>query len=76
MCFGSSKQDDPDTRKNAEIEKQIKADQKRQAREVKMLLLGRPHHISRSTLAHLLTTLIDWQALEKVASRQCSSRCD
>jgi len=40
MCFGGSKQDNPDTRKNAEIEKQIKADQKRQAREVKMLLLG------------------------------------
>lgn len=40
MCFGSSKQDDPDARKNAEIEKQIKADQKKQSREVKMLLLG------------------------------------
>lgn len=42
MCFGSSKgQDDPDSRKNADIEKQIKLDQKKNAREVKILLLGR-----------------------------------
>lgn len=40
MCFGSSKQQDPDARKTAEIEKQLKADQRRQAKEVKMLLLG------------------------------------
>jgi len=40
MCFGSSKQDDPRARKNADIEKQLKADQKRQAKEVKILLLG------------------------------------
>ncbi|GAB7352349.1 hypothetical protein MBLNU459_g2790t1 [Dothideomycetes sp. NU459] len=40
MCFGGSKQDDPQVKKNADIEKQIKADQKKAAREVKMLLLG------------------------------------
>lgn len=43
MCFGSSKQDDPRARKNAEIEKQIKSDQKKQAKEVKILLLGGSH---------------------------------
>lgn len=41
MCFGGSKQADPDARKNAEIEKQIRQDAKRQAREVKVLLLGK-----------------------------------
>ena len=41
MCFGSSKKsDDPGSRKNAEIEKRIKQDQKKDAREVKILLLG------------------------------------
>jgi guanine nucleotide-binding protein subunit alpha len=40
MCFGSSKQDDPLARKNADIEKQLRADQKKQAKEVKILLLG------------------------------------
>lgn len=43
MCFGSSKQDDPEAKKNADIEKQLKADQKKSAREVKMLLLGETH---------------------------------
>lgn len=40
MCFGSSKQDDPLVRRNAEIDRQIRMDQKQQAKEVKMLLLG------------------------------------
>lgn len=40
MCFGGSKQDNPEARKNADIEKQLRADQKKSAREVKMLLLG------------------------------------
>jgi len=43
MCFGSSKQDDPRARKNADIEKQLRADQKKQAKEVKILLLGALH---------------------------------
>ncbi|KAF2502610.1 guanine nucleotide binding protein, alpha subunit [Lophium mytilinum] len=39
MCFGK-KPDDPDSRKNEEIEKGLRADRKRQEREVKLLLLG------------------------------------
>jgi guanine nucleotide-binding protein subunit alpha len=39
MCFGK-KPIDPDTKRNAEIEKQLRADQKRQTHEVKLLLLG------------------------------------
>jgi len=42
MCFGSSKKgDDAGAKKNAEIEKRIKQDQKKDAREVKVLLLGK-----------------------------------
>lgn len=40
MCFGSKKEDDPDAQKNREIEKQLREDQKRAAKEVKLLLLG------------------------------------
>ncbi|KAF4552114.1 Guanine nucleotide-binding protein alpha-2 subunit-like protein [Elsinoe fawcettii] len=41
MCFGSSKGDaDPDNKRNADIEKQIRTDQRRNAQEVKILLLG------------------------------------
>lgn len=40
MCFGSKKEDDPDVAKNREIEKQLREDQKRMAKEVKLLLLG------------------------------------
>ncbi|GAB7340427.1 hypothetical protein MBLNU457_6859t1 [Dothideomycetes sp. NU457] len=41
MCFGNSKDDDDaGVKKNAEIEKLIKQDQKKDAREVKILLLG------------------------------------
>jgi hypothetical protein len=39
MCFGK-KPDDPDSRKNDEIEKALRADRRRQEREVKLLLLG------------------------------------
>lgn len=38
---------DPDSRKNEEIEKQLRADRKRQEREVKLLLLGIPQYINR-----------------------------
>lgn len=45
MCFGNSNaQEDPSARTNAEIERQLRADQKRHAREVKLLLLGRPDY--------------------------------
>jgi hypothetical protein len=39
MCFGK-KQVDPELRRNEDIEKQLRADRKRQEREVKLLLLG------------------------------------
>lgn len=39
MCFGK-KPVDSETRKNEEIEKQLRVDRKRQEREVKLLLLG------------------------------------
>jgi len=39
MCFGK-KPIDPDTKRNAEIDRQLRADQKRQTHEVKLLLLG------------------------------------
>lgn len=41
MCFGSSSKDDPDAKKSKEIEKQLREDQKRMAKEVKLLLLGK-----------------------------------
>lgn len=40
MCFGSSSKDDPEAKKSKEIEKQLREDQKRLDREVKLLLLG------------------------------------
>jgi len=41
MCFGDgSKQDNPGSKKNTEIEKQLKEDRKKQGKEVKILLLG------------------------------------
>jgi guanine nucleotide-binding protein subunit alpha len=39
MCFGKKPQD-PRSKKNEEIEKALRADKKRQEREVKLLLLG------------------------------------
>ena len=40
MCFGSKKEEDPDAVKNREIDKQLREDQKKMAKEVKLLLLG------------------------------------
>lgn len=40
MCFGNGNKDDPDAKKSKEIEKQLREDQKRMAKEVKLLLLG------------------------------------
>lgn len=39
MCFGKKAQD-PRSKKSEEIEKLLRADRKRQEREVKLLLLG------------------------------------
>lgn len=42
MCFGGDKAgEDPDAKKSKEIEKQLREDQKKMAKEVKMLLLGK-----------------------------------
>lgn len=42
MCFGGDKSgEDPDAKKSKEIEKQLREDQKKMAKEVKMLLLGK-----------------------------------
>jgi guanine nucleotide-binding protein subunit alpha len=40
MCFGSGSKEDPEAKKSKEIEKQLREDQKRLAKEVKLLLLG------------------------------------
>ena len=39
ICFGK-KPDDPEARKNEEIEKQLRIDKKKAEKEVKLLLLG------------------------------------
>ncbi|KAK5170483.1 uncharacterized protein LTR77_005071 [Saxophila tyrrhenica] len=40
MCFGNGNKEDPDLKKSREIEKQLREDQKKMAKEVKLLLLG------------------------------------
>ena len=40
MCFGKGEKDDVNAKKSREIEKQLREDQKKMAREVKLLLLG------------------------------------
>ena len=40
MCFGSGPKENPDDKKSREIEKQLREDQKRMSKEVKLLLLG------------------------------------
>lgn len=40
MCFGSRKKDEADATRSRELDKIIKADEKRMAKEVKLLLLG------------------------------------
>lgn len=42
MCFGSRKKDEADAMRSRELDKMIKADEKRMAKEVKLLLLGMP----------------------------------
>jgi guanine nucleotide-binding protein subunit alpha len=45
MCFGRKpSQVDPESKKNAEIEKNLRGDRKRAEREVKLLLLGTHIH--------------------------------
>lgn len=40
MCFGGSNKDDPNVKKSRDIERQLREDQKRMEKEVKLLLLG------------------------------------
>jgi len=78
MCFGNANKEDPDAKKSRDIEKQLREDQKRMAKEVKLLLLGTEHHCMRSrekngTKYNLLTAT---QVRVNPASRRSSSRCD
>ena len=41
MCFGNANKEDPDAKKSREIEKQLREDQRRLSKEVKLLLLGK-----------------------------------
>lgn len=59
MCFGSSTKEDPNAKKSREIEKQLRDDQKRLQKEVKLLLLGMsltPYHLYASSPAYCLST--------------------
>lgn len=41
MCFGGRKEDESGAARSRELDKVIRADEKRMAKEVKLLLLGR-----------------------------------
>lgn len=53
MCFGSGSKEDPEAKKSKEIEKQLREDQKRLAKEVKLLLLGTAHDFLHITCREL-----------------------
>lgn len=55
MCFGK-KAEDPNNRRNEEIEKIIRVDKKKQEREVKLLLLGTDHGRGNDIVAIVLLT--------------------
>lgn len=58
MCFGSSSKgetEDVEARKNKEIDRQLKEDQRRLAKEVKLLLLGAQRNVHHKPLEGLLT---------------------
>lgn len=44
MCFGNRKKEEADATRSRELDKIIKADEKRMAKEVKLLLLGTTSH--------------------------------
>lgn len=68
MCFGK-KSDDPESKRNEDIEKQIRVDRKRQEREVKLLLLG--EHLLVSGVLRLQQTDRDFKVPERAARAQC-----
>ena len=70
MCFGNGQKEDPDAKKSREIEKQLREDQKRMAKEVKLLLLGmRFLHVRYGNM--LDETLTSHQERESLESPQC-----
>lgn len=72
MCFGSGNKEDPEAKKSKEIEKQLREDQKRLAKEVKLLLLGNAYHLYRGRMEALTRN----QVRENRENRQSSNRCD
>lgn len=68
VCFGGSsrQKDDPNSKRHREIEKQLREDQKRMQREVKLLLLGICMRCSNT----LSPVLIQLQEPESRASLQ------
>ena len=67
MCFGSNSKEDPDAQKNKEIEKQLREDQKKMAREIKLLLLDMPLYIG--SIVQRITD-VPLQVLESLGSLQ------
>lgn len=65
MCFGSRRKDEVDATRSRELDKIIKADEKRMAKEVKLLLLGtypfrcQPSNIRLHVIPLELRTLIN-----------------
>lgn len=76
MCFGGGpdKDEEAAAQKNREIDKALRADEKKASKEVKLLLLGELAMIVPVTLTATDTALL--QVLERVGSRRSSSRCD
>lgn len=54
MCFGR-KTEDPKSKKNEDIEKNLRMDRKKAEREVKLLLLGMTHHHGAHSIEKVLS---------------------
>lgn len=67
MCFGSGSKEDPEAKKSKEIEKQLREDQKRLSKEVKLLLLG----MAYLRAAAWMTTDVCSKVRASPASRLC-----
>ena len=52
MCFGSSGQEDPALKKSRDIEKQLREDERRLTKEVKLLLLGESTLLCRTKIVY------------------------
>lgn len=72
MCFGNANKEDPEAKKSREIEKQLREDQRRMQKEVKMLLLGaRASPPSPALRAGKRRTNPPWQVRASRANRRC-----